>query len=94
LVIKHISLKDFTNVTSVCEGNPLFEAHKMVFETKTRATKRKTDNLNPGKGAKALKAKKEDAKVDDLTIQFKELKKQNELLLSENKKTESTTKTI
>ena len=56
----------------------------MVFETKTRATKRKTDNLNPGKGAKALKAKKEDAKVDDLSIQFKELKKQNEILLSEN----------
>ena len=40
----------------------------MVFETKTRATKRKTDNLNLGKGAKALKAKKEDAKVDDLTL--------------------------
>jgi len=58
----------------------------MVIETKTRATKRKTDNLNPGKGAKALKGKKEDAKVDDLTTQFKELKEQNEILMDENKK--------
>ena len=42
----------------------------MGFETMKRATKRKTDNLNPGKSFKAMTAKKKDAKVYNLTIHY------------------------
>ena len=58
----------------------------MGLDVKPRAVKRKNETSNPGKGAKLLKAKKEDAKNYDLNSQFKDLQRKYEALTIESKK--------
>ena len=58
----------------------------MVYDAKSRAAKRKNENQNAGNSMKALKAKKDDSKVNELNMQLKDIQRKYDILLNENEK--------